>query len=84
MNDKRCKVCGCLIPDDEILCCHCGDYDDMQTFRKKTTTNGDHIRSMTDRELAQYIETIERRALFTDGVTPASTWLRWLQKERDG
>lgn len=58
MNDKRCKVCGCLIPDDAILCCRCGDYNDMQTFKPRIQTNGDRIRAMTNIELAAFIYSI--------------------------
>lgn len=52
--DNTCICCGRPIPDDMRICLACGDYDDMQTFRKpeqKPKTNGDVIRSMTDEEL---------------------------------
>lgn len=61
MNDKRCKVCGCLIPDDAILCCRCGDYDDMQTFKPRIQTNGDRIRLMSDEELADFLDDLTSR-----------------------
>ena len=57
--------------------------DDMQTFRPRIITNGDRIREMNDNELAPYLETMERRALFTDGVTTAMDWLKWLKKEAE-
>lgn len=32
-KETHCISCGCLIPEGEILCSNCGDYDDMQTFK---------------------------------------------------
>ena len=49
--DNRCIKCGRLIPEGDSLCCACGDYDDMQTFRPRIRTNADRIRNMTDSEL---------------------------------
>lgn len=81
MPDNTCITCGRIIPEGGHLCLACGDYDDMQTFQTKIRTNGDKLRSMTNRELAQYLETMERRALFTDSVTSAKDWQHWLESE---
>lgn len=57
--------------------------DDMQTFAHKVRTNGDRIRAMNDKQLSEYLETLERRAMFTDSVTSSSNWLKWLKKEAE-
>lgn len=31
--DNTCICCGRIIPEGAVLCLHCGDYDDMQTFK---------------------------------------------------
>lgn len=85
MADNTCVCCGKIIPEGRHVCVHCGSYDDMQTFKLDTLpvvrTNGDRIRQMTDEELAKWVHMMERRALFTDGVTPVSEWLKWLRSE---
>lgn len=53
MPDNTCICCGKIIPEGRNICLACGDYDDMQTFRKpeqKPKTNADRIRSMVDDE----------------------------------
>ena len=83
--DNTCICCGRIIPEGRQICLHCGDYDDQQRFKPDTLpivrTNGDRIRTMTDKEIAQWAHTMERRALFTNGVTPVSEWLKWLESE---
>lgn len=32
-NETHCISCGCLIPEDAVLCVRCSEYDDMQTFK---------------------------------------------------
>lgn len=58
MPDNTCICCGKIIPEGQHICLACGDYDDMQTFRRpeqKPKTNGDVIRSMTDEKLIPVI-----------------------------
>lgn len=31
--DNTCVCCGRIIPEGRQICLHCGDYDDMQTFK---------------------------------------------------
>ena len=31
--ETHCINCGCLIPEGDVLCLHCSEYDDMQTFK---------------------------------------------------
>lgn len=81
MPDNTCISCGRMIPEGRQICLHCGEYDDMQDFGGLPRTNGDRIRSMTDGELAQWIATIERRALFTDSTTSETKWWEWLESE---
>ena len=35
MSDNYCICCGKIIPEGRQVCLSCGDYDDMQTFKKK-------------------------------------------------
>lgn len=84
MRENTCIVCGRIIPEGRHICLACGDYDDQQRFcppKHARQTNGDRIRAMSDAELAQYLESTERRALFTDGVTSAWDWQKWLESE---
>lgn len=81
MPDNTCVCCGRIIPEGTHICLHCGSYDDQQTFRPCIRTNGDRIRNMTDMELAQWIASMERRALFTDSTTSETTWRKWLESE---
>ena len=81
MAEKRCIKCGRVIPEEELICLSCGSENEMQTFRPRIITNGDRIRAMNDKQLSEYLETLERRAMFTDSVTSSSNWLKWLRKE---
>ena len=67
MRDNTCICCGRIIPEGRQICLHCGDYDDMQTFKPSLRanypepyvppkkTNGDRIRAMSNEELAQFL-----------------------------
>lgn len=79
--DNTCIVCGCIIPEGRHICLACGDYDDMQTFKRKVVTNGDKLRSMTDKELSRWLASMERRALFTNSMTRPEGWQKWLESE---
>ena len=60
MPDNTCICCGKIIPEGQHICLACGDYDDMQTFRRpeqKPKTNGDRIRSMSDEALIPVVLT---------------------------
>lgn len=81
MPDNTCICCGRIIPEGRQICLHCGDYDDMQTFQRKVVTNGDKLRSMTDKELSRWIASMERRALFTNSMTRPEGWQKWLESE---
>ena len=81
MPDNTCIVCGRIIPKGGHLCLACGDYDDMQTFKRKVVTNGDKLRSMTDKELSRWLASMERRALFTNSMTRPEGWQKWLESE---
>lgn len=82
-ENNECVCCGRIIPEGTMICLQCGYNDDMQTFRPKIVTNGDRIRAMDDKQLSEYLETLERRAMFTDSVTSSSDWLKWLKKEAE-
>lgn len=81
MTENRCIVCNAIIPEGLQICIACGEYDDMQTFQRKVVTNGDKLRSMTDKELSRWIASMERRALFTNSVTRPEGWQKWLESE---
>jgi len=36
MNEKRCMVCGRLIPEERYICLHCEGMNDMQTFKTES------------------------------------------------
>lgn len=66
--------------------------DDMQTFCRKIVTNGDRIRSMTDEELADFLDTItdccsayyrkcEKCPMKFSDITPRCNISLWLKKE---
>lgn len=54
MPDNTCIACGAIIPEGRHICLNCEHGNDMQTFRPRILTNGDRIRNMTDRELAEF------------------------------
>ena len=37
-NENTCVCCGRIIPEDRHICLHCGEYDDIQTFKAKRHT----------------------------------------------
>ena len=47
---------------------------------QKPITNADHIRSLSDEELARYLSNVEMYA-HEHGVKNVATWLQRLQKE---
>lgn len=62
---RYCAVENCVMRiTDEVICDH---------YKQKKQTNADRIRSMTDEELAAWIEEI------TEDITP--NWLDWLKQE---
>ena len=50
---------------------------------KKTKTNADRIRSMSDEELADFIEMKQFFALANNGTDGEEYTLKWLQSEVD-
>ena len=71
-------------------CENCKDYDKWQTMKQ---TNADRIRSMTDEELAVWMDAVSK-AWYDEGYTKetdeplmspypstASTWATWLKQE---
>ena len=48
---------------------------------RKVVTNGDKLRSMTDKELSRWLASMERRALFTNSMTRPEGWQKWLESE---
>lgn len=79
--DNTCISCGRVIPEGSIICLHCANDNDMQTFRQRIQTNGDRIRAMTNKELSRWIASMERRALFTNSMTREWEWQKWLESE---
>lgn len=54
------------------------DSDDCIGFVQKPLTKGDSIRSMTDEELAKWIQ---NRLDDYDGQSTWECWLKWLKQE---
>lgn len=49
-------------------------------FATPPKTNSDHIRSMTDEELAKFLLNISGRS---PGIMPTGGWLEWLERESE-
>jgi hypothetical protein len=90
MENKR-GCYGCVHADWDADGCTCR-LDGLNVWnaskgckyrKEKAVTNGDRIRAMNDKQLSEYLETLERRAMFTDSVTSSSNWLQWLKKEAE-
>lgn len=62
------------------------DFENVRAFlrdKKKTQTNADRIRSMTDEELAEWFDTVTKDVL--GGSTwDKKGWLKWLREESEG
>ena len=90
MTEKKCRVCGRIIPYGHV-CLSCGDYDDQQRFAAdKPKTNGDRIRQMTDEELAKLLCLVKDKLCFAcaytriedcTGISCENARLEWLRKE---
>jgi len=84
MPENTCICCGRVIPEGRQICLHCGDYDDMQTFRPPKharQTNGDRIRAMNNAELARFIYLQQMYQQLTGTVEAVETILKALESE---
>ncbi len=71
----KCAFCG-FVTDFEPANCHiCGSEDFKQEQRK--ITNADRIRSMSDDELAKWLEMWGVYPFDADGTS----WTEWLKQE---
>lgn len=57
------------------------DGDDCIGFVPKTMTNADRIRSMTDEELAEYLDGVCHDLWQMFVRDPKKMWLEWLKEE---
>lgn len=73
MHDNTCIACGAVIPEGRHICLNCEHDNEMQTFRP-TKTNGDRIRAMTDRQLAEFISE-EQHEPVPDSISDILDWL---------
>lgn len=71
---------GCIYRTEDNKCEFWSDYGkgvvsycDFDDCEEKKPTNADHIRSMTDEELAEFLESISRNEL----------WFEWLKEENE-
>lgn len=73
-----CRKCGGIAGWDSYfqswICTRCGNEE------PKPITNADRIRSMSDEELAHFME-MEAGRFVSFYPTPAKTWLDWLKME---
>lgn len=53
IEERRCMVCGRIIPEGRFICLACGEYDEQ--IKAKPKTNADHIRSMSNEMLAEFL-----------------------------
>lgn len=81
---KEREACSC--EGDEAKC---DFYDYVRNRAKKTITNADRIRAMTDKELAMFLTESTSNALLVLGIgcreksKSAFDWLDWLRQEAD-
>ena len=76
MQDNTCVCCGKIIPEGRQICLHCGDYDDMQTFKPRIRTHGDQIRAMSNSDLANMIGRLAKLDCFDEVAL-----FNWLESE---
>ena len=76
MNWKETKCGKCKIQRARPVCNSCFSYD---KFIPIAITNADRIRSMSDEELADFIEMKQFFALANNGTDGEEYTLKWLQ-----
>lgn len=86
MTSVSCFECS---NKDSILCSICGIAKDgaREHFNQKPITNADRIRSMSDGELADFLDSIiqdwhQGTAQIGDRII--DSWLDWLKEEAEG
>ena len=78
VNWKETKCGKCKIQRKRPVCNSCFSYD---KFIPIAITNADRIRSMSDGELADFIEMKQFFALANNGTDGEEYTLKWLQSE---
>lgn len=78
VNWKETKCGKCKIQRGRPVCNSCFSYD---KFIPIAITNADRIRSMSDEELADFIEMKQFFALANNGTDGEEYTLKWLQSE---
>ena len=79
MEHDGCKLCkyeNCSMESKECMGCKQNAVD-----KYKRMTQADHIRSMSDDELADFIEMKQFFALANNGTDGEEYTLKWLQSE---
>ena len=82
MEHDGCKLCkyeNCSMESKECIGCKQNSVD-----KYKRMTQGDRIRSMSDEELADFIEMKQFFALANNGTDGEEYTLKWLQSEVEG
>lgn len=80
LKKTKCRMKWCYSPlrhEDDT----CDKFCTYNTIRVQT--NADHIRSMTDEELAKYLDGVCHDLWQMFVVDPEKMWLDWLKKEVD-
>ena len=80
-DEKRCMVCGRIIPEGRHICLSCEGQEIPRTV-PRIRTNGDRIRSMSNEEIALLLYNASLESC-SYGITPLDWWLKWLESEAD-
>ncbi len=83
MSDDRCICCGRIIPEGRFICLACGEYDEQQKIKAKPKTNADHIRSMSNELLAEFLCVVQLMEI-TGNTMCEEEWREYLSQRVGG
>lgn len=81
MPDNTCVCCGRIIPEGRHICLHCGEYDEQ--IKAKPKTNADHIRSMSNEVLAEFLCVVQLMES-TGNTKSEEEWREYLSSRVEG
>lgn len=83
MNEPKCIVCGRPIPEGRFICLACGEYDEQQKIKAQPKTNADHIRSMSNEMLAEFLCVVQLMES-TGNTRSEEEWREYLSRRVGG